>query len=142
MSHKSNRRPDLQLKEKVLLQAVVIIDDFENQFEPLTWKRSKGMVPLLNRPLVDHTLHFLQVRGIQQVFLFCSKHHEVVSRYIREQWPGSKMEVNVCVSETHNSVGDVLRDVEREARVKSDFVLIRGDVVSNVNLIALLDEHR
>lgn len=52
------------------------------------------------------------------------------------------MDVHVIVSETYNSVGDVMRDLDRQAKIKSDFILIHGDVVGNVNLLALLHEHR
>lgn len=142
MSSKTCRKPDIKLKENVPVQAVIVVDDFEGFFEPLTWTRSKGMIPLLNQPVVDHTLRFLQVRGVQETFVFCSRHHEVIAAHIRKHWSSSKMDVHVVVSETCNSLGDVMRDVDRQAKIKSDFILIRGDVVANINLIALLDQHR
>ena len=142
MSSRPCRKGDVKLKENVPVQAVVVVDDFDGYFEPLTWTRSKGMVPLLNRPLVDHTLRFLLVRGVQETFVFCSRHHDVVSSHVRQNWASSKMDVHVIVSETYNSLGDVMRDVDRQAKIKSDFILIHGDVVGNINLLALLDEHR
>lgn len=142
MSSRTSRKVDAKLKENVPVQAVVVLDDFEGCFEPLTWSRSKGMVPLLNRPLVDHTLRVLQVRGVQEAFVFSSLHHDVVSSHIKRHWTSSKMDVHVVVSEAYNSLGDVMRDVDRQAKIKSDFILIRGDVVGNINLLALLDQHR
>lgn len=40
------------------------------------------------------------------------------------------------------SLGDVLRDVDAKSLVRSDFVLVYGDVVSNVNISQALQEHR
>ena len=139
---KTGRKVDIKLKENIPVQAVVVVDDFEADFEPLTSGRSKALVPLLNRPLVDQTLRFLLIRGVQEVFLFCSQHHHQVSQHIKQKWSRSKMDVHVVVSETYHSLGDVMRDVDRQAKIKSDFFLLRGDVVSNINLLSLLEEHR
>ncbi|CAJ0965341.1 unnamed protein product, partial [Ranitomeya imitator] len=50
--------------------------------------------------------------------------------------------VRVVTSELYRSLGDVLRDVDAKSLVRSDFVLVTGDVVSNINIEAALEEHR
>ena len=40
------------------------------------------------------------------------------------------------------SVGDFLREVDRRGLVKSDFVLVRGGVLSNLALPSIVEEHR
>ena len=139
---KTGRRTDVSLKENIPVQAVVVLDDFEGEFDPLTWMRPKALVPLLTQPLVDQTLSFLQVRGVQEAFVYCSRQHNLVARHIRTFWSSAKMEVHVVVSETYHSLGDVMRDVDRQGKVKSDFILIRGDVVGSINLLSILEEHR
>ena len=40
------------------------------------------------------------------------------------------------------SMGDALREIHDQSIIKSDFILIFGDVVTNVNLLSLLEEHK
>lgn len=50
--------------------------------------------------------------------------------------------VRIITSELYRSLGDVLRDVDAKALVRSDFLLVYGDVVSNINITRALEEHR
>lgn len=42
----------------------------------------------------------------------------------------------------YRSLGDVLRDVDAKSLVRSDFVLVYGDVVSNIDILQALQDHR
>lgn len=50
--------------------------------------------------------------------------------------------VRIITSELYRSLGDVLRDVDAKALVRSDFLLVYGDVISNINVTKALEEHR
>lgn len=50
--------------------------------------------------------------------------------------------VRIITSELYRSLGDVLRDVDAKALVRSDFLLVYGDVISNINITRALEEHR
>lgn len=50
--------------------------------------------------------------------------------------------MNVIVSDTYLSVGDMIRDLDSKALIRSDFVLLDGGVVSNLPLRPILEEHR
>jgi translation initiation factor eIF-2B subunit epsilon len=52
------------------------------------------------------------------------------------------IKVTVVINDACVSVGDALRDLEGKATIRSDFVLIYGDVVSNLKLANVVDEHR
>ena len=48
----------------------------------------------------------------------------------------------MVVSEGCMSVGDALRDIDAKSLINNDFVLVNGDMVSNVNLKPLLETHK
>ena len=52
------------------------------------------------------------------------------------------MAVDIIVSEGCLSVGDALRDVDSKSLLNDDFVLVNGDIVSNVNLEPLIQLHK
>jgi translation initiation factor eIF-2B subunit epsilon len=50
--------------------------------------------------------------------------------------------VKTIVSQELRSVGDALRDLDAKQLIQSDFILISGNVISNLNLASILDAHR
>lgn len=50
--------------------------------------------------------------------------------------------VRIITSDLYRSLGDVLRDVDAKNLVRSDFLLVYGDVISNINVTRALEEHR
>lgn len=54
----------------------------------------------------------------------------------------SDMDVQVIVSENCMSAGDALRDIDAKSLIQNDFVLVSGDLVSNVKLGPLIEQHK
>jgi translation initiation factor eIF-2B subunit epsilon len=55
----------------------------------------------------------------------------------------SRLKIKIIVAEGCLSAGDALRELDRRAVVRSDpFVLISGDVISNMSITHLIEEHR
>lgn len=52
------------------------------------------------------------------------------------------MRVRVVGMAAVRSVGDALREIDRQGLAKSDFVLVRGGVVTNLPLPSVVEEHR
>lgn len=52
------------------------------------------------------------------------------------------LKVIVLVSKQCSSLGEALREVHAKGNLTSDFVLIFGDVVSNLRIDAVLQAHR
>lgn len=52
------------------------------------------------------------------------------------------MHIQVITSPECTSIGDALRDIDSKAIIQGDFILVSGDVVSNMNLSRALATHR
>ena len=52
------------------------------------------------------------------------------------------MHIQVITSPECTSIGDALRDIDTKAIIQGDFILVSGDVVSNMNLSRALATHR
>lgn len=52
------------------------------------------------------------------------------------------MHIQVITSPECTSIGDALRDIDSKAIIQGDFMLVSGDVVSNMNLSRALATHR
>ena len=128
-----------------VIQAVVIADSFNYRFLPLTIEKPRALLPLVNRPLIDYTVEFLAVSGVEEVFIYCCAHADAIKKHFgQSRWskPSSPIKLQIITSENCPSVGDALRDIDSQACIKSDFVLVSGDLVSNMELQEVIKKHK
>ncbi|KAL6870290.1 nucleotide-diphospho-sugar transferase [Trichoderma novae-zelandiae] len=135
-------------KGEDVLQAVVLADSFQDRFKPFTVETPRCLLPLANTPLIEYTLEFLAMNGVQEVYIYCGAHTDQVEDYIgRSRWASSAKSCPFSVLQfvrvaDARSVGDVLRDMDKRSLVDGDFLLVHGDMVSNLVLDGALAAHR
>lgn len=118
------------------------------------------LLPVVNVPMIEYTLEWLAAQGVDEVFVFCSSHADQVETYLREsKWnvvdeeeeggdsaasaAAWKPVVRIERADACTSAGDALRELYARNVVTSDpFVLVSGDVVSNMNLKKAVAEHK
>ncbi|KAL3030485.1 hypothetical protein AAZX31_03G222700 [Glycine max] len=129
---------------RVPLQAVLLADSFTTKFRPITLERPKVLLPLVNVPMINYTLTWLESAGVEEVFVFCCSHSKQVISYLEKSEWLSQPNFTVTTVESQNSVsaGDALRVIYERNVIHGDFVLISGDTVSNMSLTQALLEHK
>ncbi|WMV11845.1 hypothetical protein MTR67_005230 [Solanum verrucosum] len=93
------------------LQAIILADSFTTKFRPITLERPKVLLPLVNAPMIDYTLAWLESAGVEEVFVFCCAHSKQVIDYLdKSNWFGQP-NFSVTTIESHNAIsaGDALR---------------------------------
>ncbi|KAJ7632522.1 nucleotide-diphospho-sugar transferase [Roridomyces roridus] len=132
--------------EDEVLQAVILADSFDKRFRPLTIGKPRCLLPICNAPLLDWTFESLALAGVQEIFVICRSHAEQVEAAIREsKWsrPGSGIKiVPIMTAKETFSAGDAMRDVYTRGLVTSDFVLVMGDLVSNIRIDEVVRVHK
>ncbi|RDL32528.1 uncharacterized protein BP5553_08984 [Venustampulla echinocandica] len=129
------------------LQAVVLAD-FEGHFSPFSQEKPKCLLPLANTPLLEYTLEFLAMSGVADIYIYCGAHSAEIEKYIQaSKWypplsPASPFKSLELVKSTARSVGDALRDLDARDLITRDFLLVHGDLVSNLPIDAALAAHR
>ncbi|KAG2171432.1 hypothetical protein INT43_009093 [Umbelopsis isabellina] len=128
------------------LQAVVLADSYNSRFMPLTYEKPRCLLPVCNVPLIEYTLEFLAISGVQEVFVIATMHAEQIKAHIdSSKWSrknDSTLQVEVIHASECLSVGDALRELDARQLISTDFILVGGDVVSNMTLDKALEEHR
>ncbi|KAJ8572957.1 hypothetical protein K7X08_009468 [Anisodus acutangulus] len=126
------------------LQAIILADSFTTKFRPITLERPKVLLPLVNAPMIDYTLAWLESAGVEEVFVFCCAHSKQVIDYLdKSNWFGQP-NFSVTTIESHNAIsaGDALRLIYEQQVIRGDFILVSGDTVSNMSLSQALKEHK
>ena len=144
-SKEKNRRNDAWLDAEDIVQAVVIADSFNYRFLPITSEKPRALLPLVNRPLIDYTIDFLAASGVKQIFVYCSSHAGMIKSHLEKSKlskPNSPVQLTIMMSENCYSLGDAMRDIDSQSLIRSDFILVSGDLVSNMKLNELIVEHK
>ncbi|TFK83474.1 nucleotide-diphospho-sugar transferase [Polyporus arcularius HHB13444] len=141
----SGKEKDIADEDEVL-QAVILADSFNKRFKPLTVGKPRCLLPICNATLLDWTFESLALAGVQEIFVICRSYADQVKAAIRDsKWSkpssGIKIVPIVTAKETF-SPGDAMRDIYTHQIITSDFVLVTGDLVSNVRIDEVVRAHK
>ncbi|KAL8674893.1 MAG: hypothetical protein Q9168_000696 [Polycauliona sp. 1 TL-2023] len=127
------------------LQAVVLADAYDTRLRALSQERPRCLLPLANTPLIEYTLEFLARVGAEDIFIYCGAHSDQLEQYLDASiWrlPTSPFKNLVLFSSDAASAGDAMRDLDNRDLIKGDFLLVSGDVISNLAIEPALTRHR
>lgn len=127
-------------KEDVL-QAIILADDFTTSLAPTQNMFPSILMPIINVPLFDYMIETLIKSRIQELFLYCSSHVDLVKKYLKEK-NYKDISISLIISDGCRSLGDALRDIDTKGWIRSYFILIRGNAFINADLKTLLNVHR
>lgn len=114
------------------------------RMSPITAECPKVLLPLVNAPLIEYMLEWMAMSGVQKVHVLCCSHADQVRTYLNKstKWAASDMTLNIISSYNCQSAGEALRLVDQEGLIQDDFILISGDVVTNMDLSRALAQHK
>ena len=123
------------------MKAMILAAGLGERMRPLTEGRAKPSLPLLNRPIIIHTLEHLKSHGVNEVVI--NLHHQPES--IRAVVGGGvRLGLKVHFSEETTILGTAggLKKAEPLLRGSGTFFMVNGDAVSDCDLGAALRKHR
>ncbi|KAJ8597977.1 nucleotide-diphospho-sugar transferase [Rhizopogon salebrosus TDB-379] len=142
----SSGKEQLITDDEEVLQAVILADSFNKRFKPLTTHKPRCLLPICNAPLLDWTFESLALAGVQEIFVICRSHAELVKTAIKNsKWskPGTGLKIIPIVTAKETfTPGDAMRDIYTHGIITSDFVLVTGDLVSNIRIGEVVREHK
>lgn len=111
---------------------------------PITTERPKVLLPLINSPMIEYILEWLATSGVVVVHILACSHADLLKQYLTSssKWADSELEIHIIASYNCLSAGEALRLVDQEQIIKDDFILVSGDVVTNMDLPTALAAHK
>jgi UDP-N-acetylglucosamine diphosphorylase/glucosamine-1-phosphate N-acetyltransferase len=108
------------------LKAVILAAGEGHRMRPLTSHRPKVMLPIANKPIVEHLLIEVKAAGIKEFVFVVGYCDEQVREYFGG---GEKWGVSIEYSEQRKQLGtaDAIRMVE--SSVDGNFIVVNGDVI-------------
>lgn len=122
------------------MKALLLAGGFGTRLRPLTLTRPKHLLPIANRPHIEHVFDLLMAHGIDEIVLTTS--------YLAEAFDATKRSVaarGLGLQVTHEEVAlgtaGALKNAEAEVG-EDTFMVFNGDVLTDVDLDLVLEFHR
>lgn len=134
-----SRAPDSLYACRVF--AVILAGGAGTRLRPLTYARRKELVPLLNRPLLEYRLLNLRQHGVTDVVVACSQGMGEIEEHFGE---GAGLGLRLCYAYEDRPLGSgrAVKEAARAARATGTLVVCNGDILTDIDLTAMLARHR
>jgi len=108
------------------LKAVILAAGEGNRMRPLTSNRPKVMLPIANKPIVEHLLLEVKEAGIREFIFVVGYRDEQVREYFGN---GDRWGLSINYSEQRKQLGTADAIRQAEGAVDGNFLVINGDVI-------------
>ena len=123
------------------MDAVVLVGGFGTRLRPLTLTRPKQMLPVVDRPMIEHVVGRLGQQGITRAVLSLGYRPDAFeAAYPERRCAG--VELFYAVEPEPLDTAGAIAFAARKAGVQDTFVAVNGDVISDFPVADLVDAHR
>ncbi|MCL6637153.1 MAG: NDP-sugar synthase, partial [Alicyclobacillus sp.] len=123
------------------MKALLLAGGLGTRLRPLTQTTPKPLVPVVNRPWLEHLLLHLKSQGIQHFVLAVKHEAQQIRAYFQD---GRALGVSIQYSEEPDLLGTAgaIRHAAEHTDLGERFVVLNADIVHLVPLLPLLEAHR
>jgi NDP-sugar pyrophosphorylase family protein len=122
------------------MKALILAAGFGTRLKPLTNELPKPLFPVLNRPILEHTLHFLSSQGIKEIAINLHHRPEKIIDYFGD---GKDFGVNLHYSKEEKILGTAGGIKKLQSYFQDEtFLVINSDVFADINLNEVLKFHK
>ncbi|PIQ99319.1 MAG: hypothetical protein COV66_12110 [Nitrospinae bacterium CG11_big_fil_rev_8_21_14_0_20_45_15] len=129
------------LQKKNEMKAMILAAGFGSRLQPLTDHCPKPLFPVCNRPLLQHSLDFLEREGIGQIAI--NLHHlaqAVVDGYPTRSY--NNLDLRFFIEEKILGTAGGIRAAQEFLDEGSPFLALNSDILSDVNIKDVLKFHK
>ena len=120
------------------MKAMIMAAGLGTRLRPVTYEMPKPMVPVLNRPVMEHILELLERHGFREVIANLHWFPDLIKAHFGD---GSRLGVELSYSEEEELLGTA-GGVRNAAGFLGDrFLVISADAVTDVDLGAMREFH-
>ena len=121
------------------MKAVLLVGGEGTRLRPLTCNTVKAMVPIVNRPFFEHLLDYLSSHDVDDIVVtLCYLPDRIESRFGN----GSDWGVKLAYVMEETPLGTAGAVKNAEPHLDGTFFVFNGDIITNIDLRAMLSFHR
>lgn len=108
------------------------------RLRPLTSNQPKPMMPVANRPMMEHVVELLKSHGFHEIVVTVAFQANAIRTYFGD---GSEFGVRMVYATEENPLGTAGSVRNAMDELTEPFLVISGDVVTDIDLRAIVDFH-
>jgi len=123
------------------MRAVVLVGGFGTRLRPLTEDIPKPLLPVGQRPIIEHVVRSLAAGGVTEVVLALGFRPDA----FRDAYPSgicAGVPLHYAVEPEPLDTGGAIAFAARSAGIDETFVVVNGDVLTDLDVLRLVELHR
>ena len=123
------------------MKAVILVGGFGTRLRPLTLTTPKQMLPVIDRPMLEHVVEALARHGVDEVVLSLGYKEDV----FREAYPNSEcagVGLHYAVEPEPLDTAGAARFAAEAAGIDDTFIVVNGDVFTDLDVSEVWNRHR
>ena len=121
------------------MKAFILAAGVGNRLRPLTLKLPKPMIPLVNKPVIAHTLDNLKKHNINSVVMNLHFMADTISSYFGD---GRNIGMEINYSKEENLLGTAGGLKKCKKYFDSTFVVLSGDNLCDIDITSVIEFHK
>jgi mannose-1-phosphate guanylyltransferase len=122
------------------VRAVVLVGGLGTRLRPLTHHRPKQMLPIVNRPMIEHVVSHLVEHGVDDVVLSLGYQPDGFrDAYPRGRCAGATL--HYAIEPQPLDTAGAIRFAARDAGIDERFLVANGDVLTDLDVTAFVAFH-
>lgn len=121
------------------MKAVILVGGLGTRLRPLTINTPKAMMPVINRPFLEYVVRRLSGHGVSEIVLALSHLARPIEGYFGD---GSRLGVGLHYVLEKTALGTAGAVKNTERFLDETFLVLNGDIFTDLDLTAMLDFHR
>ncbi len=116
------------------MKAVIMAGGVGTRLRPLTTNQPKPMLPLANRPMMEHVVRLLRAHGFDDIVVTVAFLPQAIRAYFGD---GSEFGVRMAYATEESPLGTAGSVRNARDQLGERFLAISGDVLTDIDLSAL-----
>jgi mannose-1-phosphate guanylyltransferase len=120
-------------------KAVILAGGMGTRLQPYTFFVPKPMLPLADKPLLEHLVLWLKKNGVSEFIISIGYLGKTIESYFEE---GSAWGVKIKYATSNSALGISGQLLNTKEKIRSTFYLLYGDSIFDFDIGRLLQHHK
>ncbi len=126
--------------ESNAMKAMILAAGLGTRLRPLTDRKPKALMPVVNKPVMGRVIQYLKEQGINSIVANAHHHYQQVVHYLDEGRPFG-LHIDVRVEPEILGTGGGIKNTS-DFWDSEPFLVMNSDILTNINLGPAYEQHR
>ncbi len=122
------------------MKAIILAGGYATRLRPISYVLPKLLFPVLGKPMIYWTLEMLNQFGVDEVVLGVNYLANSLQAAIGNRYKG--MRILYSLEKTPLGTAGPIKLASKAVKLKETFIAMNGDIISGIDLNAMLNHHR